>query len=183
MTDRTWTLTAADGEVLIRTGVTGRAARLGHRLHIAVNSWWATVSWAGERPTVVEFSVDVDSLEVRGGEGGLKSLSGPEKFVARSNALKSLDAAKSPRILFHGTDIRAAEGGYRISGTLEIKARELPYALDLRVDDLGASWRMSSSAVIRQTEFGIKPYSLALGSIRVADDVTVSFTAERAKAS
>ena len=35
--------------------------------------------------------------------------------------------------------------------------------------------------MIRQSDFGVKPYSQLLGALKVADDVTVSFTATRAK--
>ena len=48
---------------------------------------------------------DVDGLEVSHGEGGLMGLSGPEKSLARSHALKSLDAARFPRISFQADDI------------------------------------------------------------------------------
>jgi polyisoprenoid-binding protein YceI len=171
VTDQAWTLDASDGEVLIRTEVAGRAARLGHRLTIAVNSWHASVSWAEGSPIGVEFVAEVDSLEVLRGSGGLKSLSGPEKALASKT---------SPRITFLAAQIHPSDAGYLITGTLTIRQRERPCTIDLRVTDLGACWRMSCSAVIRQSEYGVRPYSLMLGAIRVADDVTVSFTAERA---
>ena len=47
--------------------------------------------------------------------------------------------------------------------------------------DLGDTWRMTCDSVVRQSDFGVKPYSLMMGSLRVADDVTVSFTANLAK--
>ena len=36
MTARAWTLDASDGQLLVHTGVTGRAAKMGHRLTIAM---------------------------------------------------------------------------------------------------------------------------------------------------
>ena len=180
MTEQAWTLDASDGEVLIRTEVAGRAARLGHRLTIAVNSWHASVSWAEGSPTGVKFVAEVDSLEVLRGSGGLKSLSGPEKALARTNALGSLSVKTAPRITFLADQIHASDTGYLLTGMLTIRQRERPCTIDLRVTDLGACWRMSCSAVVRQSEYGVRPYSLMLGAIRVADDVTVSFTAERA---
>ena len=50
------------------------------------------------------------------------------------------------------------------------------------MEDLGDSWRMSTDAQVRQSEFGVKPYSLFMGSMKVADEVTVAFTATRSKA-
>jgi len=49
------------------------------------------------------------------------------------------------------------------------------------VEDLGDSWRLSGTAVVRQSEFGVKPYSLLMGSVKVLDEVTVSFTVSRVK--
>jgi polyisoprenoid-binding protein YceI len=40
---------------------------------------------------------------------------------------------------------------------------------------------MSAQSTVRQSDYGVKPYSLLMGSLRVADDVTVAFTAVRAK--
>ncbi|MFM9378607.1 YceI family protein, partial [Gordonia sp. VNK21] len=63
MTD-TQTVTAGSGELLIRTGVTGKAARTGHRLTIAVTSWQAQVTVDDGHPSAVTRTVDVDSLDV-----------------------------------------------------------------------------------------------------------------------
>jgi polyisoprenoid-binding protein YceI len=170
-------MNASDGELLIHTDVTGRAAKMGHRLTIAMNSWQATVQWADGQPVAAELTVDVDSLQVSHGEGRLIALSGAEKTLARSHALKSLGASRFPRISFRADDIEQADGDYQLRGTLEIHGTSRPRVVDLRVEDLGDSWRMSCEADVRQTEFGIKPYSMLMGAMKVVDAVTVAFTA------
>jgi len=85
-----WTLDAADGELLVRTGVTGRAARMGHRLTIVMKRWQATVKWDKGRPVAADLAVETDSFQALRGEGGLKGLSEPEKALVRSNALGPL---------------------------------------------------------------------------------------------
>ena len=137
MSDTEWKLNASDGELLVRTGVTGRAAKMGHRLTLLMNSWDATVRWAGGQPVAVHMTVDVDGLVVSHGEGGLMSLSGPEKSLARSHALKSLDAARFPKISFASDEIAQTDEGYRLSGTLEIHGTSRGCVVDLRVEDLG----------------------------------------------
>lgn len=175
MTATTWTLGAADGELLIHTGVTGRAANFGHRLTLAMTSWQATVWWTGDHPAVVELSVDVDSLQVRRGDGGLTPMAGPEKALARSNALRSLDAARFPVIRFRADDIGKTSDGYRLTGTLDIHGQTRGRAIDVHVDNLGDAWRFTGQSDVRQSEFGVKPYSLLMGSVKVVDDVTVTF--------
>ncbi|MEE6177372.1 YceI family protein [Mycobacterium sp. 050134] len=180
MTDE-WALDASDGELSIRTGVAGRAARMGHRLTIAVTRWRATVRWAGAEPVGVELVAEVESFEVLHGEGGVKGLSGPEKALAKSNAMKSLDADRYPEIRFATTDITKIDGGYRLTGDLRIHGKLRTHLVEVRVEDLGDSWRMAADSAVRQSDFGVKPYSLLMGSVRVADEVSVSFTAVHAK--
>jgi polyisoprenoid-binding protein YceI len=176
-----WTLDASDGELLVRTGVGGRAARMGHPLTIAMLRWQGMVSWAGDKPVSVELVVETDSFEVLRGEGGVKGLSGPEKALVRSNALRSLNATRFPEIRFTADVIDKTDDGYRLSGTLQIRGKSRQHVIDLGTDDLGDSWRMSAESTVRQSDYGIKPYSLLMGSMQVADDVTVSFTAVHRK--
>lgn len=181
MTATVWKLDASDGQLLVRTGVAGRAAKMGHRLTIAMNTWQAAAGWAGGEPVDVDLTVEVESLEVLRGEGGVKGLSGPEKALARSNALGVLDADRFPLIHFHAKDIEKTNDGYRIAGALEIRDEARDHAVDLRVEDLGDTWRMSCETEVRHSEFGLKPYSMLFGAVKVVDEVTVSFSAERAK--
>ena len=163
------------------TGVAGRAAKMGHRLTIGMQSWQATVHWAGADPTGVELTVDVGSLEVLGGEGGLTPLAGPEKGVARSNALKSLDAKKFPQIRFTSQDVAKTADGYRLTGTVEIHGTSRPQAVDVKVADEGDALALSARVSVTQSDFGVKPYSLMMGTLKVADEVTIDFAAKHAK--
>lgn len=176
-----WTLAASDGELLIRTGVAGRAARMGHRLTVAMKRWQATVGWSGAEPVSAELTVEVDSFEVLRGDGGVKGLSGPEKALVKSNALRSLDAGRYPEIRFTANTIDKTDEGYRLTGKLHIRGKSREHVIDLRTEDLGETWQMSAESSVRQAEYGVKPYSLLMGSVRVADEISVSFTAVHAK--
>lgn len=181
VTTDVWRFDESDGQLLVRTGVTGRAAKMGHRLTIAMNTWRATVKWTDGEPADVELTVAVDSLQVVRGEGGVTPLSGPEKALARSHALKALGADRFPEISFQASDVEKTSDGYRLAGSLEIHGVMRERVIDLHVDDRGDSWRLSCQADVRQTEFGVKPYSMLMGSMKVVDAVSVSFTAALAK--
>ncbi|MBV8861170.1 MAG: YceI family protein [Mycobacterium sp.] len=154
---------------------------MGHRLTLAMRRWRATVEWSDGEPVVAQLAVDVDSLEVLRGEGGLTPLSGPEKALVRSNALRQLAAGRHREICFDADSIEKSREGYRLTGMLQIRGKSRPQVIALRTDDVGDAWRVSTEAVVRQSEFGVKPYSLLMGSLKVADDVTVAFAAQRAK--
>jgi polyisoprenoid-binding protein YceI len=177
VTGTEWSLSDSDGELIVRTGVTGRAAKMGHRLTIAMTSWDATVRWADAQPVAAELIVDVGSLQVSHGEGGMMALSAPEKRLARSHALKALDAGRFPRISYQVDDIEQTDDGYRLRGTLEIRGKSRRHEVDLRAQDLGETWQLSCEADVRQTDFGVKPYSILMGAMKVVDTVTVAFTA------
>jgi polyisoprenoid-binding protein YceI len=181
VTETAWKLTAAEGELQILTGVAGPAAKMGHRLTIAMASWRADVRWRGKQPVAAELVVDVDSLQVVKGEGGVTPLTGPEKGVVRSNALKALDAKKYPQITFSAEDITKTAAGYRLVGTVEIHGRSRPQTVELAVEDSGGVWVMSAEVPVVQTQFGVKPYSLFVGSLKVVDEVTLTFTARHPK--
>nr|WP_255497074.1 MULTISPECIES: YceI family protein [unclassified Mycolicibacterium] len=174
-------MTAAEGELQILTGVGGPAAKMGHRLTIAMASWRADVQWRGKQPVSAELVVDVDSLQVVKGEGGVTPLTGPEKGVVRSNALKALDVKKYPQITFSAEDIDKTATGYRLTGTVEIHGTSRPQIVDLAVEDSGGVWVMSAEVPVVQTQFGVKPYSLFVGSLKVADEVNLKFTARHPK--
>ncbi|HXS86127.1 MAG TPA: YceI family protein [Mycobacterium sp.] len=176
-----WSLDGSDGDLLIHTGVAGPAAAMGHRLTLAMRQWRATTRWDANEPVAAELAVEVGSLEVVRGEGGVTPLSTPEKILVRSNALRSLDAKRYPRITFVTNDIEKTATGYRLTGTLTIHDTSRAHVVDLRTDDQDGDWWLSSESTVRQTEFGIKPYSQLLGSLKVADDVVVAFSAKRAK--
>ncbi|HWT48186.1 MAG TPA: YceI family protein, partial [Mycobacterium sp.] len=138
-------------------------------------------NWTGAEPVAAELTVEIDSFEVLRGEGGVKALSGPEKVLVKSNALKSLDAGRYPEIRFTADVIDRIDDGYRLTGTLQIRGKSRKHVIDLRTEDLGEAWRMSAESAVRQTDYGVKPYSMLMGSMQVADEVTVSFTAVHAK--
>lgn len=176
-----WNLDQSDGELLVRTGVAGPAAKMGHRLTIAMQTWHAQVRWDGDTPAEVDLTVEVDSLQVQSGEGGVTPLTPPERVVARANALKALEQRRYPQIRFHAEDITATGGGYRLSGSLQIHGQTRDCVVELAVEDQGDEWSMSCEQQVRQTDFGVKPYSLAMGTLKVADVVTVSCTARHSK--
>lgn len=176
MNESSWSLDPSNGELSILTAPAGPAAKMGHHLTIVLRSWQADAQWSNGRPAAATLTVALDSLEVVRGEGGVTPLSGPEKSVARSNALKSLDAKKFPKVLFEADQIEQTGGGYRLTGTLEIHGKSRPQTVDLKLEDRGDQWALSVEAPVTQSAFGIKPFSLMMGTLKVADEVTVAFS-------
>lgn len=150
---------------------------MGHRLTITVQSWHATVSWSGKLPSTVTLTADAASLQVVAGEGGLTPLSAAEKHLATENALKCLGVKSFPEIQFESENVAKTDDGFRLSGVVEIHGVRRPQMIDVVAAERGGSWCMSAEVVVRQSDFGVKPYSMLMGAMKVTDEVTVSFRA------
>lgn len=176
--NRTWKLDDSDGALTLHTDVAGRAARIGHRLTIVMHSWQIRVDWNDQVPVSAELTVDVDSLQVAAGEGGVTPLTTPEKAVARGNALKTLGVKRFPHITFRADTFTTTTDGYRMHGPLQIHGVTRPTDVDLTLSADGEVWKLAAEAEVKQSDFAIKPYSMALGSMKVADTVAISFAAQ-----
>ncbi|CAN5278092.1 YceI family protein [soil metagenome] len=161
------------GSLQVLTGVDGMAARMGHRLTLGVPSWHAELTWDGDQPSALTLTADVTSLVVESGEGGVTPLTAPERLVARSNALKTLETKRFPSVVFESSTIEPTDTGYRLTGALQLHGERRDHVVDVDVD----GEEVSARTEVRQSDFGIKPYSMMMGGLRVADVVTVVFRA------
>lgn len=174
---RRWSIDQRDGTLTATTGVVGRAARLGHRLTIGFPSWRITVSLVGAEPAAVELRVDVGALEVLGGEGGVTPLSAPERALARANALTVLDPGSHPQIVYTAEGAAPSPDGYVLSGGLTINGVTCPRRIDVVVGSDGPRTTFAVSTTVKHSEHDLKPHSLMMGSLKVADEVRVGFFA------
>jgi hypothetical protein len=169
-----------NAELTVRTSRTGAAARAGHDLVLAVTAWEATLD-AGKDPGVATLRLDADgtSLRVLRGTGGVQALGDDEK----ASIVASIDDAVLRRrdIRFRSTEAQVTGGADRVSvrGDLELVGRTHPLSFELTVDEDG---RLTGSAVVRQSDWGIKPYSILFGALKVADGVEVVIDARTAAA-
>ncbi|MBS4100056.1 YceI family protein [Tsukamurella paurometabola] len=163
----------SSGVLEVHTGVAGRSARLGHRLVLAPAAWRVEVEVDAERPVALVVTVDAASLEVVSGEGGLTPLSAPERAVATANAHRSLKVKANPTIEYRSTAIDATENGFRVRGELTIGGTTRPCDFVLAYEEAQPAPALATAVPVRQTDFGIKPFSLMMGTLQVADEVTV----------
>ena len=171
----THTLGPENGTLSVRTERTGAAAQAGHDLLIEVTSWQATLE-VGEDPaqTSIVLHADAASLRVREGIGGMEPLGDDDK----SNIEQTIDdeVLKRHNIEFRSNTVLASADGNRISvrGDLTLVGRDGPISFVLTVGDDG---NVSGSAVVKQSEWGITPYSALFGALKVIDEVEVEIDA------
>jgi polyisoprenoid-binding protein YceI len=61
-----------------------------------------------------------------------------------------------------------------VTGELELGGQRGPVAFELTERD----GRLTGEATVKQTTFGIKPYSALFGALKVADEVRVAIDAQ-----
>jgi polyisoprenoid-binding protein YceI len=165
-----------DGQLLVKTGREGAAARMGHDLTLLATRWSATVTVDAENPprSRVTAEVDAGSLVVREASGGAVGLTDSQRIEVENNVrTKVLNSDRYPRITFASTAVEAGGERASVTGDLTIGRRTRPAILTLQLNRARQPRIVASTAII-QTAFGIKPYSALLGALRVKDVVEVT---------
>jgi polyisoprenoid-binding protein YceI len=162
------------GRITLRTFRDGIVAQAGHDLTIEVTRWSGELAVADDSsPASLTVTADLGSLLVKEGTGGLKPLTDRDKREIVVTTRKVLSSDRYPEVRFTATAFEPASATAAagvISGTLALAGRTGP--LQLRVN-LNGPGRYQATTTIKQTDFGIKPYTAFLGSLRVRDGVDV----------
>jgi polyisoprenoid-binding protein YceI len=149
----------------------GAAAKAGHDLTIHVTSWEATLVTAEDPANAsIELTADPTSLRVREGTGGMQEL-GPDDLASIRQTIDDEVLMRRP-IEFRSTRARRASdgAGIRAEGDLTLAGRTEPIAFDLAIGDDGS---LSATAIVKQSDWGMTPYSALFGALKVKDAVEV----------
>ena len=155
----------------VKTGRRGAAAKAGHDLVIDVTSWQATLDVGDEEGQIrLELDADAGSLRVHEGTGGIQPLDDDDKEEIR----RTIDdqVLEGHPIEFRSTGVEISDDGrrLRVSGDLEMAGQGHSVDFELSVTSEG---QITGGATLKQTDWGIKPYSGLFGALKVADEVEV----------
>jgi hypothetical protein len=148
----------------VRTTRTGAASKAGHDLLFEVTSWSATLDQDAD--PALTLTADSGSLRVLEATGGIQALGDDDKA--------GIEQTIKEEVLM-GTPIEfrsSAVEGRRLEGELELAGQRHPISFELAGDEDG---RLTGSATVKQSDWGMKPYSALFGTLKVADEVEVAF--------
>ena len=180
---RDWRIVPEQSEIRVLVYRAGPLAAFGHN-HVIV---WKPVGWVSPGATLSgsSFGIEVplqaaqvDDTGDRAQEGG--EFAGEIPADARAGTLRNmqgpdlLDAASHPRLSIRSVAIDAS-GAVPVAQVIFSLAghevmRKVPFALQQQ-----AQLRAWGELRIRQSELGLKPFSIMLGALQVRDELDVRF--------
>lgn len=165
--------------LLARRG--GPLARVGHDHIVASRQLQGYVLTPGAGGARADVYVSLEDLEVDDPamrvEAGLTTALSPEDIAGtRRNMLeKVLESHRHPFMSIRVRAVEAAGAGAVLSCDITLhgvtRALRIPALLESDADSLSVSGRFS----LRQTDFGITPYSILGGALQVQDRVDLTF--------
>jgi len=160
------------GRIVLHTFRDGLAATAGHDLTIEVGRWSGDLTVNDDlKPAGLAVQIDMGSLIVRQGSGGIKPLTDRDRREIAVTARKVLAADRYPEASFTASEFKPGDDdGGTITGTLTLAGVTRP--LRLQVTKTGPDSYHASTVVV-QSAHGIKPYTGFFGALRVRDAVDV----------
>jgi hypothetical protein len=166
----THTFGPENAELLVHTTRTGAAAKAGHDLTIEITSWNGALK-LGEESSVA-LDADGGSLRVRDGTGGVTALGDDDK--AGISRTIDEEILKRTAIEYRSSAVIADGDRLHVRGELAMLGKKIPTDFDVASEGNG---RLTGSAIVRQTDLGMKPYSILFGTLKVSDEVRITLDA------
>ena len=175
-----WKVVPAESRVTVSVFPAGVLSGALHTHFFRPAEWNGRIAWEVTDPAAVRVEVRFAAASLKDHQEKL-SAKDIAKVESQTRSPRILDSEKYPEIVFEGRQLEAARlpeagaGEFRatLAGTLTLHGATKPLRLPIqgRVSDSRLEAR--GTATFKQSDFGIKPYSTALGSIAVKDEVRV----------
>lgn len=163
---------ASNSKVRVFTYKDGLLSKIAHDLEIDVQRFSIRVDLDGDAVQNISARFETGSLTVLHAvtRNGPQAVSEGDKQTIRRNIEKDvLESVRFPEAVFVSRNVTERADNFQISGTLTLhgQARDV----DVRVARLGA--RLRAEVDLHQPNWGIKPYSAMMGTLRVQPRVRV----------
>jgi len=171
ITPGTYELGPENASLRIETERGGAAAKAGHDLVIEVGSWHGTLE-VGEDPNQnsLTLSADSGSMAVIEGTGGVKALTEEDKVEIKKTI--EAEVLEPGQIEFNSSRVTSIDDGEGLSVTGELRMNGNSHRLDFELK-VSPDGEVSGRATVKQSDWGIKPYSGLFGTLKVKDEVEV----------
>ena len=161
----------------VKAFASGILSSFGHDPAFSVRNISGEVNFVPDEPerASLRLQIRADSLEVMG------DISGKDrKEIEQTMREQVLEINKYPDIIFESTTVSSTkvyENQYRVSiqGKLTLHGVTHPETIDAQVTVNGDQLRVSGECEIQQTDYNIKLVSVAGGTLKIKDELKLSF--------
>jgi polyisoprenoid-binding protein YceI len=176
---RTYTIVPSESSFWVLAGKTGLFSALAHDHEIGVKSFSGrvVVPAAGAGAGSLEMEVDAPSLEVL----DKKPSEEDKKKIFNSMHTEVLESAKFQKITFKSVSVSDVKQtgndaySFVVNGDLSLHGVTKRIAVPAAATVTPQQLRATGKYTLKQTDYGIRPYSAAGGTIKVKDEVVVNF--------
>lgn len=170
---KTYTIVPAKSSFTVFVGKAGALSFLAHDHDIVVRSFSGrvVVPEAGAVQGSLELDIDAKSLTV------LDKVSEKDRAeITKSLNDAVLETARFPKITFRSVGVSNVNGtSLTVNGDLTLHGVTKRIAVPVTVSTTAQQLRATGKYILKQTDFGITPYSAAAGAIKVKNEVVLSF--------
>jgi polyisoprenoid-binding protein YceI len=171
-------------QILVYRG--GAMARLGHNHVIASHHLSGKVFVTGDA-TQTRFDIGVPVNELTIDEPAMREQAGADfppgvpqsaRDGTRKNLLSEalLDAPNHPAIRLRATDVQAAAEGHDVGVEVTLKGQSYTVRVPVVVQRMEGVLTATGEFPLKQSDLGLKPFSVAMGSLVVLDELQIKFT-------
>jgi polyisoprenoid-binding protein YceI len=168
---------AYNSECLLFSFKDGLLARLAHDLKLQVERFSIEVddSTKSIQATFDPSSISVVCARVDGRDDPSTLGKGDKKKIYDNVTKDVLHVRKFPEIRFESTKMVERGDGFSVEGTLHLHGKSRSLQASVRPDE----GRWTTEVRLHQPDYGIKPYTAALGALKVKPDVLVRISVPR----
>ena len=170
-----WTLSQRDSLLQVTTGTEGLLAGLAHDHTIVAESFAGQVEYDPAAPSNMRIDVALKSASLKVID---RDVDESTRNQIQANMVEMLQPQVHPTMRFVSNQVKVVEGGLEASGVMTICGQQKPLTIALKVVKSGAGHRVTTEFSLNHSDFGLEPYSAALGTIRVADALTFTIDAQ-----
>jgi polyisoprenoid-binding protein YceI len=170
-------------QILVYRG--GAMARLGHNHVIASHQLTGTVFVTGDaaqwrfdiQVPVNELAIDEPAMREQAGADFPPGVPQSAREGTRKNLLSPalLDGANYPTIRLRCTDVVPAGEGFDVGVEITLKDQVRTVRVPVTLERKAGALKATGEFPLKQSELGFKPFSVAMGSLVVLDEMRILF--------
>jgi polyisoprenoid-binding protein YceI len=170
-------------QILVYRG--GPMARLGHN-HVIASRHLEGEVFATDEPTQTRFDIRIPVNELTVDEPAMREEAGADfpagvpqsaRDGTRRNLLSDglLDAANYPTIRLRALEVRSSGEFFDVTVEITLKGQVRTVRVPVQLASEAGSLRARGEFLLRQSELGLKPFSVAMGTLVVLDEMKIRF--------